>query len=325
MRHLRPIALALLVVLAAAGCKDSQRRNVAVNPDALPLALVNNERITQQEFQAAYREFLARWERVVNDDADKRRQVRELVLQQLINEKLLDQEARRRGISLPEKPFREEVAGLLSPMTEQTLRDAGVAGEKELAEWHREMHRRLVHRKLVEAEVVGRIRITQRELRAFYERNPALFDQPEQVRVRHIAVNNRSLYNRVRRRLNDNEDFVQLVREYSITPDRNQDGDLGYVERGVLPPEFDQVIFDLPHVGAVAAPRNPVQTQLGYHIFRLEGRRPATRLTFEEAVPRIREILTERKETAAYQQWLDDLRSRASIHIEQSLLDTDLG
>ncbi len=141
--------------------------------------------------------------------------------------------------------------------------------------------------------------------------------------MRHIAVGSRSLYNRVMRLLRRNRDFVKLVRQYSITPDRYNDGELGYVERGVLPEEFDEAIFEMKRVGSVTPRSSPVKTQIGYHIFRLEGRQPEGQLSFRRALPEIRAELLRDKQAEAYQRWLEHLRQKATIHIDDDLLHTD--
>jgi len=117
--------------------------------------------------------------------------------------------------------------------------------------------------------------------------------------------------------------FVDSV--VTITPDRLRDGDLGFVERGVLPAEFDQAIFKLPRVGSINPTNKPVKTQIGYHLFRLEGRKPSTNLTFKEAVPMIRGILTEEKQPVAFQAWIQELRDRATIRINRKLLEAGMG
>ncbi len=148
---------------------------------------------------------------------------------------------------------------------------------------------------------------------------------PERVRVRHLAVGSRSDYNKVVRALRRDADFVELVRKHSITPDRARDGDLGFVERGVLPAELEQAIFKLPSIGSINPTRKPVKTQLGYHLFRLEGRKPGAQLKFSEALPLIRKVLVERKQPAAFQAWMQALREKATIRINKKLLNTQTG
>ncbi|MBI4081750.1 MAG: SurA N-terminal domain-containing protein [Candidatus Lambdaproteobacteria bacterium] len=320
--RLEPLLLVLLLLLAPlAGCDGALRRKGGMQQEAPALATVNNERIGVEEFQRAYARGLTQWERLIGGDEKKRDALKPIVLNQLIDSMLLDQEARRKGISVDDAAVQAEVQRLIQPMDDESFKLAAQQAGQSIPEWSRTIRRRLIHRKLIQAEVIDKIRITPRELRAYYERNQPEFRQAEQVRVRHIAVNSKAQYDKVQRLLERKGDFTQLAREHSITPDRMNDGDLGYVERGVLPPEFDQAIFRMTQIGSISPARRPVQTQLGYHIFRLEGRRQAMLLPFDDAVPRIRQVLAQRKQAEQYRTWLESLRELATVRIDQELLN----
>jgi parvulin-like peptidyl-prolyl isomerase len=319
-RVARPLVLAVLLVALVAGCDGPLRRKAGVQQEAPALATVNNERIEVAEFQRAYTRGLVQWERLIGGDEKKREALKPVVLNQLIDSLLLDQEARRKGIAVDDGAVQAEVQRLIQPVDNESFKLAAQQAGQSIPEWSRTIRRRLIHQRLIQAEVIDKIRISPRELRAYYERNQAEFRQAEQVRVRHIAVNSKAQYEKVVRLLERKGDFAQLAREHSITPDRMNEGDLGYVERGVLPPEFDQTIFRMTQIGSLSPARRPVQTQLGYHIFRLEGRRQAMLLPFGAAEPRIRQALARRKEAEQYRTWLDGLRELATIAIDQDLL-----
>ena len=310
--------IALLLLLA--GCQSSGRRDQAQETLSRPVAVVNNEKITFEAFQNTYQLFLSRWDTFVGADAARRQEVRRLVLEDMIEEVLLDQEARRRGIQVTEDDVNRETRMMLSSYEkDNTGRDWSQT--EGLNDWKRDISRRLVREKLIQKEVVSKINITAAEMRRYYDKHKETFRQPERVKVRHIAVGSRTLYNRVRNLIGQNRDFVALVRKYSITPDRFEDGELGFVERGVLPPEFDEAIFSMSRVGSISqSTRNPVKTEMGYHIFRLEGRQPAGIPPFSRAKAEIEARLLAEKQPLAYEEWLAQLRDRSTIRIDQDLL-----
>ncbi len=322
------LALVAFLLLAASlpgGCRKTERRNLGSGAPARPVAVVNNERITLEEFFDTYQLFLTRWDRFIQKDPEKKEELKEIVLANMIDEKLMDQEVRRRGLELEDAEVDAEIHRLTGPYARDDLTRSASMSHRTLQQWRVEFRRRMLHENLIVREVVARIRVTQREMRAYYERNRKQFETQEQVRVRHIAVGSRSDYRKLVRALRRDADFVELVRKYSVTPDRARDGDLGFVERGVLPPEFDQVIFKLTRVGSINPTNKPVKTQIGYHLFRLEGRKPSANLTFKEAMPLIRKILTERKQPVAFQTWIQGLRDRATIRINRQLLAAGMG
>jgi len=321
-----PVACMLAALALVAACQRSERRISPGESAPHTVAVVNNERIGYEEFQRAYGQFLTHWEGLVLPEAAQKKEIRELIVQLMIQDKLLDQEARRRGIRLTDQDVRARVQDLVAPLDVSDLRRTASAGVGTLQEWMQAYERRMIHMKLIQQEVIDKLRITPKEARDFYARNPRRFFRPEQVKVRQLCVASRDVYDRVAKALDSGDDFVQLVRRYSITPDRQADGDLGFVQKGTLPAPLDQAVFESKRVGAVSASRTrPVQSELGFHIFRIEGYRPEGIRPFDEAEPEIRQILVQEREGDAYRRWLDQLRSSASITIDTSLLNAEAG
>jgi parvulin-like peptidyl-prolyl isomerase len=319
-----------MIVLALAGgmsgCGRSER-SIAPN-EAAPhtVAIVNNERIGYDEYQHAYGQFLAEWENLLTPEAGQKGAIRELVVQKLVQDKLLDQEAQRRGIRLSERDVQVRIQDLIAPMDLSDLRQSANSGPDTIQEWTQSYEQRLVRQKLIQQEVIDKLRVTQKDEREYYTKNLRQFYRPEQIRVRHLCVSSRDVYDRVVKALAGGEDFVQLIRRYSITPDRAADGDLGFIQRGMLPAALEAAIFENKRVGSMSmSSKKPVQTEMGFHIVRIEGYKPEGIMSFDEAEPSVRQILIHDREPEAYQRWLDQLRSNASITIDTSLLSAEAG
>ena len=122
----------------------------------------------------------------------------------------------------------------------------------------------------------------------------------EQVHARHILVPDEQTAKEVRARLAAGESFEALARAYSTDEaSKEQGGDLGWVPRGLVAPEFDEVAFAL-EVGATS---EPVETDFGYHVIRVEGR--AVREMEEPVLTQIRQ--------QKFVEWLEGERSAAKI------------
>jgi len=92
----------------------------------------------------------------------------------------------------------------------------------------------------------------------------------EGIVVRHILVNSSSLAEDIIGMLKRGEEFGELAEKHSLDPGSNQNGGmLGYIKRGKLVPEFEQVAFEL-EIGEVS---DPVQTQFGYHVIQVTEKR----------------------------------------------------
>ncbi|NIQ08622.1 MAG: foldase, partial [Gammaproteobacteria bacterium] len=80
---------------------------------------------------------------------------------------------------------------------------------------------------------------------AYYEANRKNFDRPAQVRARQIVVADEIEGQKVLDLLRQGEPFAEVAKEYSLSADAEDGGDLGFFARGEMPPEFDEVVFDL--------------------------------------------------------------------------------
>ncbi len=234
----------------------------------------------------------------------------------MIDHELTLAEIRRRGIVIPPA----ELAAALDEHRqdyppggfEAMLRERGLT----LAEWQKELTQSLLLGKLADQVVGERHRVAAPEIDAYYEAHRADFDRPEQVRARQIVVADRAEGEQLLARLRTGEAFAELAKRHSLAPEAEQGGDLGFFGRDEMPPEFDAV-FALP-VGTVSP---LVKSAYGYHLFLVETRRPAARLTRKETEAEIRNLLETERRERFYQEWLQDMRGKAVVEVDWRQLD----
>lgn len=163
--------------------------------------------------------------------------------------------------------------------------------------------------------------VTDSEVEAFYQRGPERFLRPEQRTVRHILITINERFAENERRVakaraeelaetlqKEPEAFAELARTHSECPTALEGGRLGTVRRGRLYPQLDAVLF-AQREGSVSA---PVETELGLHILFCERVIPARTQSLDQARERIRAALTERRQRAAQQAWIAELRRAAA-------------
>ena len=113
------------------------------------------------------------------------------------------------------------------------------------------------------------------------------------MRARHILVSDDTTLAKVVYELKAGGSFEALAKEYSIDPGSAQNGgDLGEFPRGVMVPEFEKAAFELKNPGDVS---EPVKTQFGWHIIKLEEHIAESTAPFEEVKPRILQQLRDQK------------------------------
>ncbi len=140
---------------------------------------------------------------------------------------------------------------------------------------------------------IANLVIRDDEAKKFYDENPNLFTQPERVHARHILVSDDATLAKVQEELKAGKSFDVVAKEYSTDPGSALNGgDLGEFPRGVMVPEFEKAAFDLKNPGDVS---EPVKSQFGWHIIKLEEHIPESPTAFEQVKSQIMQELREQK------------------------------
>ena len=155
--------------------------------------------------------------------------------------------------------------------------------------------------------------VTDEEIQSAYDRFIADSDSREEISARHILVNEKQEAVDLIAKLKDGADFATLAQEFSTGPSGPKGGDLGYFGRGQMVPDFEVAAFDLA-IGTFTA--EPVQTQFGWHVIKLEDKRTQPAPTLEEMRSQIAQGLSQQ----ALARLIEELRKDADI-VERSFAD----
>ena len=313
LRFAKYIAPALLLGLIFFSCTKKDEPPAlpsasSVSPNVRVVATINGEPITLAEFQE-------RFARAgFKPDEGVELNVKEEFLNRLIERMMLLREAQRRRIkvSLPEINKRiETLRAENGEDVKDTLAEQGIDFEK----WKADVWENMMIEKLLARDVHKRVSVSQAEVRRYYQANQQEFEKPEQARARQIVVATEAEAQKALEALQAGADFVAVARAKSTAPEAEKGGDLGYFAMGEMPVEFN-VVFGLSKGGISGI----VKSAYGYHIFKLEDKRKAGRIGFEEAYRGIEEKLRREKEDRRYEAWLKELRARTKFEVNYQAL-----
>lgn len=154
------------------------------------------------------------------------------------------------------------------------------------------------------------------EVEDYYRENRKEFDEPEQVRCRHLLTDSYTKTLKLRERIVAGEKFEALARQFSLSPDRKKGGDLGFFPKGTMPHEFDLACFQLK-VGELS----PVMhSSFGFHLFQVLGQKEAKKPSLEEARPEIEKKLKLERGRQGFEKWLEAVKNQAQIEVRQEVL-----
>lgn len=163
----------------------------------------------------------------------------------------------------------------------------------------------------------------ERLARNQYDADPKKFDVPEQIRVRHILISAKACEAEAKAReilakaKQPGADFALLAEANSDDPgSAPSGGDLGFFSRGRMVPAFDKAAFALQQPGELS---DVVKTDYGYHVIRLEERKPAGRKPFDEVREDLVKSIAQSEDRARRQLLLDQISG--SIQFNREAID----
>ncbi len=169
------------------------------------------------------------------------------------------------------------------------------------------LRQRALHSALVQSEVAAKV--TDDQIRARYDTQVAGTPPVNEVHGRHILVKTKEEADAIIKQLDGGSDFQKLANEHTSDPSgKTTGGDLGYFAPGQMVPEFDKAAFAL-EVGAYT--KQPVQTQFGWHVIKVEDKRAQQAPAFEQVKEQFRSLILREK----YFELVKALREAAKVDV----------
>jgi peptidyl-prolyl cis-trans isomerase C len=276
-------------------------------PDRI-LARVNQEQITIDEFNLEFKELISK---PGNETKETNlRDLKEAYLDQMIERKILVQEARRLDMKVSQEELNQAILEIKMDYPGEGFGEKLNLKGISLEELKTRLEEKLLAEKMIRSVLHYRGKIDEKEIFEYYETHRSSFQVKPMVRARQIIVADGEEAIQILKWLKKGESFEKLAAKKSLGPERVNGGDLGYFSQGEKPAEFDQV-FSM-EVGAIS---DVIKSPYGYHIFKLEEKVEPREIPFMEAKPKILQELVQEKGEEEYQKWLKEVRGKAKIKI----------
>lgn len=271
------LMLAIVIVgVALVGCSNGSSNST----DDEVVAKVGDLTVTKSEF----------YEELVKQNGAQ-------VLDVLIADKIMQAEVKKQNIDIS----KEEIEADLEEMKEFYGSDEALNQELDNYGLTLDDVRNNIKSNLqIERLLAPYIEISDEEIAEYFEENKASFGQEEQVKASHILVETEEEALDIKAKLDAGEDFAELAKEYSIDETNSeQGGALGYFAESRMVQEFSNAAFSL----GVDEISDPVKTNFGYHIIRVEDRIEEKLPVLEDNIEEIKNQIFQTKSYDAYMTW----------------------
>ena len=306
---------ALLMVLAA--CPEQARPQ----QEATVIATVGGAVVSRLDFERELSRELQALEGSPPRTPEQIEPYKQALLETMIERALLLQAAHEAGIVVSPDEVDRRVLALASEYPAESFDAALAQGQTTRSELTKTTRTQLTIEKLFAQQVYARMAVTEDAIRREYEEHASEYTEPEEIHAQQIVVKALDEAKRLQQQLSAGKKFSELARRYSLSPDAKVGGDLGLVPRGVMPSQFDDVLFRLG-VGQVS---DVVSTDYGFHLFKVLEKKAPRKKDLIEVRAQIEQRLLAKLKEEGQREFLKALRAKADVKINDQALLTVTG
>ncbi|MFA7402603.1 MAG: peptidylprolyl isomerase [Pelobacteraceae bacterium] len=279
---------AMLCVAALVGCQGSSTSGGATSEgkkEGKVLAEVNSGTITTGDFDRELKN-LPEYLKAMADTPQGRKEM----LDTMIIRELILQQASKDGL------------------------DKGAEIEEKL----QDLKKRLIVESFLKKKVEVESKVSDEDMKKFYEQNKDKFKSGEQVKASHILVKSEKEAKEILAQLKSGGNFEELAKKNSVDSSSAKGGDLGWFGKGSMVPAFEKAALALKE-GQIS---DVVKSDFGFHIIKLTGKRPAGIRPFEEVKEQIKGAIMPTKQQEVFQKIKEELKKTAKIAIKEDVLNS---
>lgn len=276
------------------------------------LAVVNGDVITLSDFT----------KRLPSQNTNITPQEEKKILNQMIDQKLLEQEAEKLGISVTDSEIDAAIDSIKSRFNlseeqmEQVMKKENLTPEGFREQWKLQ----LLSNKIMGSRIRGQIAVTDDEINKYYEENYGETESLEEAKIAHILISYDSATGEQKAReeaeqvavlAKSGKDFGTLAKEHSDdTFSAARGGELGYFSKGDLVQSLEGAVEATPVGGIVG----PIESPAGFHVIKVLDKKTAIK-SLDEVREEIREKIYREKAEKELAAWIDEMKRAAYIDL----------
>jgi len=276
------------------------------------VARVNGEAITKKEVTALLSHGGIKEGLKTSPEEDARyRLIKQEILNQLINERIVLQAARKEDIKVDRKDIMDAYTKLISGFPKEEdylkrLKERGMSKDMIL----RSIEKDLTIKRFKDSLSKGLV-IPDNEVKDYFDKNPQNFTTPEEFRLSVIKTESIEEATKVEREIEKGAGFEEMAKKYPAGHTAPMAGETGWVTIDTFPPDMAGEIRGIK-VGTFGG---PIKGREGYYLIKVQEKKEKRLMSFEEVKENIRHLLTEQRKEERFQAWLQEVRKKAKIEV----------
>ncbi len=293
------------------------------------VAVVNDDVITQSEMDGLLRPLYEQYMREYSGETVMKMlgEAQQKILSQLIEDRLVYQEAVKKKIEASESDIDKEMNYFKQKFGSSVELEKVLKSENaSVADLKERLKKQALIRKVHDSEIRSKVIVSPKEQETYYADHKAEFSAQEQVRVISLTIKKSDEARQkgmadeaaqarlvaLRQRILKGEDFDKIVKDNSEDKHSDEEGKGNWILRGQMIPAVDEVIFKTK-AGQIT---EEIETPIGYHVFKVAERQEPVQKSYEQVREQIYDILFRKKSEERFNAWMEGLKKNAYISIK---------
>ena len=233
------------------------------------------------------------------------------LLDSIVDYYLIQEYAKQHHITISKAELLRAIQDIKKDYPEDSFEETLLRRYVNMEQWKKALETELLRKKVFDLVTMDVRPPSSIEIEQYYREHLNDFKRSPRVRFRQIVTHSKEKAKEALDRIKKGESIADLARIFSYSPEAAKGGEVGWVEKGQLDPSMDKVLFSLP-VGKVSP---IVKSPYGYHIFQVIEVVPGGLQPLKRVAPTIQHRLYSQARERAFQQWLQEQRSRVKIKV----------
>jgi len=247
------------------------------------------------------------------------------LLSRLIDGLLIEQEAKKSGIVTKDEEVNDTIKNILvgRNITKNEFVKLLEKDGTTLDAYTKDLKTQLARMKLVRREINAKVSVSDQEIGEYYRKHRDVFEGKEAVRIKQILLAfppNAAVQTKadlkaeaqsIVKELRSGESFEGVGARHAKNSSAVSGGDLGFIERGLVLPEVENVAFLLP----LEEISDIIESSIGFHIIKVTDKKGAGVKSLESVRDEIKDKILEEKAEKRYESWIQELRKKSHIEI----------
>lgn len=240
------------------------------------------------------------------------------LVDRMVDHYLILEYGKDKGITVSTNELESAVKDIKKDYPDKVFQEMLLHRYVDFEEWQEGLRQQLLIKNIIREASQNISPVTFHEVKTYFESHQNQFMRPRMAKFRQVVTRTKDEAEKILQRLRNGEDLDALARAYSVAPEAENGGVVGWVAQGELEESMEKVIFSLP-VGRISP---VVRTPYGYHIFEVLSKRSEGLKSLPEAMEEIESKLSHEKTELFYQRWLKKLRVHYPVSVNNELLNT---